>query len=342
MNKKLFKSKNELINFLIKTKNVNPSTIQDSAFNEKTYTSLITPYTCLVADGINSKTGKKIYSFSLDFNLFLECNIIDGNISNCLYIYISAFEKRIRNFVIETVCLKLRNDNDELCVNVRRFDDYINGKPLFDFLCVTDTPSLRRRIIKANQIIDDEQRLKELEKIKYIKNLIISKRKDSFNALIHSVDKSKNKKNSLENHYCEKYGFIPLYIGMHRLTFGELLSIYSVFSIKDKNVFMQGYYHNKSHIFSENDAFKFESRIKRINDIRNIVAHNEPIIPLIINDKKITGLLSIFEKLKNNYNHCVCKSANSICIPKFSVVKKNIFNKRYFEKIENVIDVLNT
>lgn len=46
--KKEYKTIDEQIKYLIESKKVDPSTIDRNAFNERTYLSLITPYTDLV------------------------------------------------------------------------------------------------------------------------------------------------------------------------------------------------------------------------------------------------------------------------------------------------------
>lgn len=342
MSDKQFCKKADLLQLLVTNKNVDPNTLPPTIFDKKTYASLITPYTCLVANGIDSLTSKKTYDNPVNFSLYLECNVIDASISQCLYSYISAFEKRFRSFVIETICSKMYDDGDTQCLDVTKIQGYLSGNPLFDFIDFNSTPSLDSKRRTANAISNEELKNIELSEIANVEGNVLSKRTSSFNSLIDCVNISKNKKTSLEKHYIQKYGFIPLYIGMHSLTFGEILSIYSVFSISDKNRFMQGYYRNNSHIFSENDAFKFESRIKRINDIRNVVAHNEPIFPLITNDKRIASLTSVFEKLKVNYNDSVCKPIGTFAIPKFSLVTKNSFNEQCFDNIEKAIDSLNT
>lgn len=341
MSDKRYCSRSELIDYLINNKNIDVNSLPSVVFEEKTYASLISPYTCLTATGIDSLTKKKTYDSPTDFGAFLECNIIDATISQCLYSYISVFEKRLRNFVIETLCSKLASIGDDECRDMTPIQNYLNGNPLFDFIMVDGSPSLDTRRIKANSISNQELKNTELNVIQDIHNKIISKRRSAFNTLLSSVDVNKVKKSSLDQHYIDSYGFIPLYIGMHSLTLGELLSIYSVFSLSDKNIFMRGYYRNPTHTYSDNDAYKFESRIKRINDIRNVIAHNEPIFPLIINDKRINSLASIFEKMKDNYNSALCKSPIVVTIPKFNAVIKNTYNNQCFDNIEIIIDSLN-
>ena len=80
--------------------------------------------------------------------------------------------------------------------------------------------------------------------------------------------------------------------------------------------------------------------MKRINDIRNVVAHNEPIFPLLVNDNMKSALTTIFNHLKENYKCSKCKTSTAINIPHFSLINKNGYNDQYINKIECFIQSL--
>lgn len=99
LNKKVYRTIEEQIDYLIKEKNIDPNTINPNYFSLKTYLSLVTPYTELVCIGRDGTENKRhIYKEKTDFSDFIFWNDVDRCLSLKLQDAVGFFEKNLNYF----------------------------------------------------------------------------------------------------------------------------------------------------------------------------------------------------------------------------------------------------
>lgn len=305
---------------LIKNKNIDESTIIDDVFNEKTYLNLINPYSDLIAIGRNIK-GKHIYASNNSFTNYVECNILDHTISLALHQYISCFEKRLRCYIMHIYSQKIKRSGDKQTRNISWINDFLLYKNVFDLLKLNEAFQ-NGLIVSANSVL-------------------ISKREKAFNQLLTAMNITKVNKNTMAEHYKNKYGYIPFFVAIHSLSLGDLVCLFGLLPKNEKIQFITDLNRISFRIISDNKITKFERKLKRINDIRNIVNHYEPIFPLILgtNSPTFSALIDVFTLLKNNYNLTNLKAVCVISLKQLSITWNSYTNNNH-RKIEAVVNCL--
>lgn len=317
--KKQYQTIGAQITNIVKNKNVLKSTIIKDSFYEKSYINLITPYSELLAKGRNDK-DKHIYDFNRDFSEYIDCNKIDNAICHKLHNYIGVFEKRLKNFLAHKYCSKMKSNGDKQAKDYSWISDYKNRRQVFDFIkydkeyssdgsIIAVTPGTRKR------------------------------RKEVLDVIKHTSDIKNNSQKAVINHYKDKYGFVPMFIVIHTLTLGKLITLFSMLSQSDKHEFIIDFIQGKRKFSTNAQIFKFERMLNRINVIRNIINHYESIIPFILSTEQHTyaDLLNLLERLKNNFSRS-CLEPENICeIPNIPI-ERNDYNKHNIQKLEKVIN----
>ena len=316
---KQYKSFEELINTLINEKNINASTIKPVCFLERNFIDLVTPYSDLLAEGRDSETNKHIYPKNIDFNDYLIFNKIDSEISKCLHILISCFEKQFKTFLIDTYCQKMKNLGDVETKDFSWCKKYIHSQTIFDLVPYRKTHS-NGILVQANS--DTIKRRKSL-----LEKLQCLSKKQSTNFMVA--------------HYQIKYKFVPMYIAIHTLTFGELNTLFSMLPQSDQIRFMQLFFSNPKKIYSPIEIDKFQNKVTRIQIIRNIVNHYEPITPFILNtnDNEVYSLTSLLKELKTNYK-CSLSFNTYEFNPPQKPNSKSKYSMPFHKKLWKVIDSL--
>ena len=299
-------------------KNVDKTTINFRCFYEKTYLDLITPYSDLIAIGRN-ENGKHLYPSAVTFNEYVEYNLIDSSICNCLHVLISAFEKMVKNFLMHKYCLKMKNSGDAQVKDYSWVNKYCRGSQVFDLLTINE--QLVNGVIgSASQDVIDRRKkvLKTIAKLN-----------------------TTSTKNNITVHYQQKYGYVPMFVAVHSLTLGQLLTLFGMLSCDDKNELLCIFNNTKGKRYPDTAIEKFEKDAVRIQVIRNIVNHYEPIFPFIQNTefKTFGSLTSLLEKLKNYYKNTITFAPYSFTVRK-NYISKSAYSLEFHLKVEKVINAL--
>ena len=307
----------QIIN-LEKNKNVDKATINLRCFEEKTYLDLITPYSDLIAIGRDSH-NKHIYPSVVSFNEYLEYNGIDASICNYLQMLIGCFEKMVKNFLMHKYCSKMKAAGDKQVKDFSWTAKYCRKGKVFDLLKINEV-FLGGVIQPADPITIDRRR-------KVLKTI--------------STMATSLSKNHMVKHYQTKYGYVPMFVAIHSLTLGQLLTLFSMLSQTDKNELVCIFNGTSGKRYPDSSIEKFEKDAIRIQVIRNIVNHYEPIFPFIQNTemKTFNSLTDLLEKLKENYKRSVSYFPYSFATIK-TLSSRNSYSLEFHIKIERVLKSL--
>ena len=303
---------------LHKNKNVISSTINRKCFDEKTYLDLVIPYSDLIAIG-RDKNGKHIYPETVDFSEYIEFNRIDESISNRLRVLIGAFEKMMKNFLMHKYCSKMKSGGDKQTKDFTWASDYAKGKKVFDLTRINNS-YVGGQYIKA----DAETKNRRRSVLRILASM----------ADLHS-------KNNMVNHYQNKYGYVPMFVAIHSLSMGQLITLFSILPRNEKEELLGTFNCAYGKHYSNKSLDKFEKDIVRIHVIRNIVNHYESIFPFIQNtDYNAFGSLTdLLAKLKRYYRNCVSFPKQTFLIRK-SFKSNSQYSLQFHIKIERVIEAL--
>ena len=315
--RKKYKTIDEQISVLKMIKNVDATTIDRHCFLEKSYIDLVTPFTDLIATNRDC-VGKHIYDASINFHEYIELNILDFSIASALQMLIGCFEKQLKAFLSHIYCKKMKDNGDKYAKDFSWTSSYKRNSQVFDLL--------KLKKVCINGVINDAD-AKVIERRKELLNEILNANKSSTNYLI--------------KHYVNKYGYAPLFVVVHTLSLGKLLTLFGMLNNKDKNEFLCIINNNEGKRYSDSHIFKFEKDMLRIHVMRNIVNHYESIFPFFQNTKSANfgSLVDLIETLKRNFDNCKTREPYS-----FSFVKKSksrsAYSKDFHLKIEKIIEVL--
>lgn len=304
---------------LEKNKNVLKSTIPLKCFYEKTYLDLITPYSDLIALGRDQKSNH-IYSQFVDFEEYLEFNRIDSAICNHLHILIGAFEKMMKNFLMHTYCSKMKESGDLQTKDYSWTGCYIQGSKVFDLLNINEV-FCGGRIVPAGESL-------VMQRKKVLKTL--------------TGLSSSGSKSNIVAHYLNKYGYVPMFVAVHSLSLGQLLTLFGMLNQNDKNRMLcifNGIDLSVGKRYSDSVIERFEKDILRIHVIRNIVNHYEPIFPLIQNTEFRTfgSLVDLLSRLNEYYKRTVSFAPCTFSIS-LKHRSRNNYSREFHLKIERILN----
>ena len=320
MDKKEYKTTEEQIEYLIKRKNIDENSIDKSSFNEKTYLSIITPYTDLVAIGRTDDENKEhIYNKNVDFNEYLSWNKIDKYMSFFLHAAIGIFEKKLKLFLERKICGWMYANGDKSCCDYTGWQHYLGNYPYLEFMNIYE--------IETNFNV-----------FTFAKDSIKNSRRTAIESIL-KINAGEIRATELVKHYRSK-NYLPFWVAIHELTINELFQLFSMIKYVDKKEFVAEILNIELKKISFNDVKKFESKIAYITDIRNRINHYEPIIPLIIKVRpdlyniiySSIKILCALYKRTNNINICIIK-------PEIITIK-NEYNKSSYDRITNIVELI--
>lgn len=108
---KPYMNNEELIDELVIHKNINCETIPENIFNERGYTTLVSPYKRLICTNFDTMRQEYIYKENGDFAEYINLAKIDDFISNKFSMYIECFEKHFKTYVAEKLSEKFKDTN---------------------------------------------------------------------------------------------------------------------------------------------------------------------------------------------------------------------------------------
>ena len=308
----------QIIN-LEKNKNVDPSTILRSCFDEKTYLDLITPYSDLIAIGRNG-VGKHVYPDSVDFGLCIELNRIDYAICNYLHVLIGSFEKLIKNFLMHKYCSKMKSSGDKKTKDFSWVANYCRDEQVFDLLKLNEVFAGGAAVSADFSTI--ERRRRTLRLIAGLGDA------DSRNIMVE--------------HYKSKYGSVPMFVAIHSLSLGQLLTLFGMLPQEDKNELVC-LFNGKPSTKRYSDSYieKFEKDAIRIQVIRNIINHYEPIFPFLENTANATfeSLVALLKKLNAYYKRTITYPVYSFSVTK-NCRSSGAYSLSFHRKIARIIAIL--
>jgi hypothetical protein len=327
-----------LTNYLFSEKRVDPNTISGAPFLEKTYVEMIGAYNDLVA--VSFSNGKRVYPNPLDFSLYQKLNILDSNISLTLHTYIGVFEKRLRSYLINAVCSKIKAGGHPLCEDPHLFNGMHRNRPVLCFCAKNDVSMWNayweislRRLASVDPVAANEEKAKKENDLLHSRTLAIRNFLQCFGT------KPKNK-SSLAVKYLNRYGYVPAFIGMHNLSLGTTTVLFGMLPCSSQEEFWKSYSSKEGHL-STLQLAKYLVRLKRICDIRNRVNHYEPFIPMIFESSlaTINSLESILKRLRANFEQSQFKP--TFVRPDFTIpVTENAFNMEKYILLCKVISQL--
>lgn len=322
MKTKYYQNKKALLqNLYHKNHVLFPNPVPSLGLDEKTYLSLITPYTDLIATGRDSN-GDHVYPKSVPFEKYINFGNVDSEISVCFHILISAFEKRLRAYLITIFSEKMRLSGDAQCSRVAVLKDYYEKGSLFDLLPYSQELT-SGALLPAN--VDEMKRRRE------VMDEIVN----------FSTPTSTKRPSYIACHYLETYGYIPLFVSLHSLGLGSLITLFQMLKREDKKAFISQIDDAGNHLFNDNEICIFQQNLKTINVIRNIVNHYEPIFPFILHYdlNKISRLCNLISQLKSNLSSTM--TAPKILPPiEALITRPNNYNKELFTRLNSVITAL--
>lgn len=316
--RKKYQNISKQILILSKKKNVQKASINRHCFYEKSYIDLITPFTDLIAVGRDS-SNKHIYLPGVQFDEYVEYNILDFAISSTLQMLIGNFEKQFKSFLSHKYCQKMKDHGDSYAKDFSWIDDYKKNKQVFDLI------KIRQQYDYAGALVLSDPQLRK-------------RRRDVLDEILRI--QTSNSKNYLVNHYLSNYHYVPFFIVVHSLSLGKLLTLFGMLNNDDKNDFLC-IFNNTNKRYPDSHIKKFESDILRIHVMRNIVNHYESIFPFIQNTKSpnFPALISLLEKLKNNFSNCATVSPYSFAFNKTHSAR-NRYSLEFHLKIEKIINAI--
>lgn len=231
----------ELIDELVIHKNINRETIPENIFNERGYTTLVSPYKRLICTNFDTMRQEYIYKENGDFAEYINLAKIDDFISNKFSMYIECFEKHFKTYVAEKLSEKFKdtnlscNDYSELsrlasclpsaeriqhCHNISQLNCHLN---CYDLLYFDKMYNSNMREVQAN------------------KN-IIANRKRALDTILKLNTTHGYSSNLLIQHNFDKNTVPPIWGVIHTLSLGDVLALYNMLKIQDRLSFCQTIY----------------------------------------------------------------------------------------------------
>lgn len=317
--KKHYKTIEEQKTYLVDSKRIDSSTIDDKIFMEKSYLSIITPYTDLVAIGRKGDgSNEHIYRNNTNFNEYVNWCEVDKYISIKLQNAIGYFENKLKLFLSDIICKMMSSADDLSCSQYDGFQSYLEGKEFLNFIPFDKDEDINGKEVYA------------IDSIKKGRTKAIS--------TIRKVVSSENRSNNIIRHYRDK-GYIPFWVLIHVLTLNELSHLFKMLKYEDKLVFLRDYLDcNKNH---KRDVYNFSKLLYDITSMRNIINHYEPIIPYFIGYKKdmLDHLYNSIKLIWINYKNS--DDYKKIIVDKVKILtEENEHNKSKMKIIYKVLEII--
>jgi hypothetical protein len=266
----------------------------------------------LVATSRDQVTAQRKYPLENDYQTYKSLHDVDQYFSAMLHLYIGAFEKRLRSFVINSICSALKTNGDPECIKSDTFLNYGNGKKSLCLSGCDDFSMWESYLEKKKEQRQEWQDKSKGQRIKAVESL-----RDCFGP-------SCKKPSELTQHYLGKYQSIPAFIGMHTLSFSTTSLLFGLLPRLEQGDFWRMYTRRATHEYSDKELTSFLIRLKRVVDLRNTVNHYEPVVSLICHTypPSVNSLLTILGRLRGNY----IQSSTSLFITAKKPILPNMAN----------------
>lgn len=285
MNSKIYKSIDEMVEYLYKSKKIIVDNEDKHYFSERNYISIINPYKQFFSTGRNNK-GKLIYKKEHNFKELLKIVKIDDEFSKLMYEKIGLFEKKLKVIIFDEMCLKYINCED--CIKDKTCTVYLdeiknfleNGNPcprfcenyfyIYEKIAHNSTD-------KKNDTYNLERKRDLLEHIYQI-----GKGEHIDGSKLEEIEKCKNK---LVLHYLSKNSKkVPLWIVPNALTLGELQTLFLILDTASQKRIVATMKNFDESKIDNKDIISFSGHIELIRQMRNIINHYEPLLPFLISE----------------------------------------------------------
>lgn len=311
------------IDHLVNDKNIDRATIQESYFKEQTYLDLVNPYSDIVSIGRDPETKNHVYEKLESFDKFIECNHIDDSICCFLRHALGAFEKSFKSFLMNIYCKKMCDEGDVQVKDYSWIERYKRNEDVFDLV------PLGYQHYRGATVVLDSTDGKYLKRIEVLDEIL-------------AESQNPNPSNLMAKHYLNKYGYIPMFVVVHTLSLGKLLSLFDMLPLDDKISFIRFYFNDDNKKVDGMHVDKIEKDFKTLVIIRNITNHYEPIFPFILNyhQNSFKSLLDVLSALKNHYSRCLTLSKVSFDDLHHFSFDSNSYSSPKIERIHKVIDAI--
>lgn len=333
---KPYMNNEELIDELVIHKNINRETIPENIFNERGYTTLVSPYKRLICTNFDTMRQEYIYKENGDFAEYINLAKMDDFISNKFSMYIECFEKHFKTYVAEKLSEKFKDTN--LSCN-----DYSELSRLSSCLPSTERIQHCHNILQLNchfncydLLYFDKMYNSNMREVQANKN-IIANRKRALDTILKLNTTHGYSSNLLIQHNFDKNTVPPIWGVIHTLSLGDVLALYNMLKIQDRLSFCQTIYKKQNVSYREINALS--SSINFIRKIRNNINQYEPLIPVLLkyqNEGKEEAIFKILVLLKDLYFSGNIHSINVVRRVKFQKLSKCDYNKKqvvYLNKI---------
>ena len=149
-------------------------------------------------------------------------------------------------------------------------------------------------------------------------------------SLIREIEKDKENQINVNNkmlvHYIEKYNYIPLWVLIRRITFGQVSKFYALIKQKDQNAVAKNFRIKEK---------KLKIYINNLAIIRNICAHDEKLFDIRLRKAiSITDIHKFFDlDMKNNKKCNGFKDLFSVIIILKELLEEKEFERFYRELV---------
>jgi len=337
---KQYMTEEDLIEELVNNKKIKRETIPDGIFQERGYTTLVTPYKRLICLNQDSNSGNYLYKENGDFSEYLNLAKIDDYISNKFSIYIECFEKYFKTYVGELLATKMKNLSI-YCNNYTEISSFLSQAPtqhtINNYRATNNRFPINWHINCFDLLYIDEMYDDNLNIVVAEKNLILNRRR-AWDNLMSQVRNNGNSSNLLVKHHYVKNEIPPIWVLIHTLSLGDVMAIYNMFNRQDRIIFARKVLNKRNVRYRELN--RLSAKINRIRIIRNNINHYEPLIPLLIkyfDDGEKDAIFSIVNMLKTLYKNNNLKSVKVILYKKSKKIVKNDFNKKRITFLNNLL-----
>ena len=210
-----------------------------------------------------------MYEKNFDFQELAKLIKADDFICAMLSLYISFFEKALKNFLSNVYAQKLHvdskssNNYSQFKRMVNEYEKAVEDTQAYDLLALNRMYTTKGKRVKANDNTI-HQRIRVVKKV-----------------LELGDNRKAHNNNYLISHYQKHHFPIPIWIIFHGLTLGELIYLYNFLKLEDRSAFCAMLTGRKK--IRPADISRIGSLFHRIRQIRNTINHYEPIMPMISN-----------------------------------------------------------
>lgn len=315
---KEFKTIEEQKEHLVETKNIKDDIIITKVLKERTYVSLINSYKLFFAD---TKTGNTHeYTDVTSINDYIALAALDDKISNKLHYLIGLFEKRLKNTLSYEYSKYLKKEGDLTCTSY--IDHMVN---------------LQKAPFK--EINCDKLGFKTLTKKYTQKTKLIEASGNNFVYRLNFLDEiisvgngNRRAKTKIVTHYQDKNKPVPFWLLVHEFTMGQIIEFIELLNddLREK------IYYNFHGFSKKYDVNRFFNNAHHIKDLRNVISHNEPILPHISN-KDSKNINKSIDILVSNYKETIIVESNDVDLDS---IKVNDLNKDIVKATKIVKEIL--